>query len=60
MTKQLGRSQPTVSTWLGHLREYPHDPLFTRTPGGMAPTPQAGALVGHAGKFSNPFSPAHL
>jgi DNA-binding transcriptional LysR family regulator len=42
----LGQSQPTVSIWLGRLREHLHDPLFIRTPGGMAPTPQADALIG--------------
>lgn len=46
VAEQLGQSQPTVSIWLGHLREYLHDPLFVRTPGGMAPTPQADALIG--------------
>ncbi|KAG8152167.1 LysR family transcriptional regulator [Burkholderia catarinensis] len=46
VAEQLGQSQPTVSIWLGHLREYLHDPLFIRTPGGMAPTPQADALIG--------------
>lgn len=44
--EQLGQSQPTVSIWLGRLREHLHDPLFIRTPGGMAPTPQADALIG--------------
>lgn len=46
VAEQLGQSQPTVSIWLGHLREHLHDPLFIRTPGGMAPTPQADALIG--------------
>ena len=46
VAEQLGQSQPTVSIWLGRLREYLHDPLFIRTPGGMAPTPQADALIG--------------
>jgi DNA-binding transcriptional LysR family regulator len=46
VAEQLGQSQPTISIWLGHLREYLHDPLFIRTPGGMAPTPQADALIG--------------
>ncbi|MBN3786647.1 LysR family transcriptional regulator [Burkholderia sp. Ac-20353] len=46
VAEQLGQSQPTVSIWLGQLREYLHDPLFIRTPGGMAPTPQADALIG--------------
>lgn len=44
--EQLGQSQPTVSISLGKLRERLHDPLFVRTPGGMAPTPRADALVG--------------
>ncbi len=43
---QLGQSQPTISIWLGRLRESLQDPLFIRTPGGMAPTPQADALIG--------------
>lgn len=42
----LGQSQPTISIWLGRLRTQLHDPLFIRTPGGMAPTPQADALIG--------------
>ncbi|WP_206955898.1 LysR family transcriptional regulator [Trinickia acidisoli] len=46
VAEQLGQSQPTVSIWLGRLREYLHDPLFIRTPGGMVPTPQADALIG--------------
>ncbi len=46
VAEQLGQSQPTVSIWLGRLREHLHDPLFIRTPGGMAPTPQADALIG--------------
>ena len=31
---------------VGALREHLQDPLFIRTPGGMAPTPQADALIG--------------
>ena len=46
VAEQLGQSQPTVSIWLGRLRDYVRDPLFIRTPGGMAPTPQADALIG--------------
>ena len=46
VAEQLGQSQPTISIWLGRLREYLQDPLFIRTPGGMAPTPQADALIG--------------
>ncbi|MFJ7809820.1 LysR family transcriptional regulator [Pseudomonas asiatica] len=44
--EQLGQSQPTVSIWLGRLREELNDPLFVRTPGGMAPTPRADQLIG--------------
>lgn len=44
--EQLGQSQPTVSIWLGKLREQLHDPLFVRTPAGMQPTPRADALIG--------------
>ncbi|HTR05269.1 MAG TPA: LysR family transcriptional regulator [Paraburkholderia sp.] len=46
VAEQLGQSQPTISIWLGRLREYLQDPLFIRTPGSMAPTPQADALIG--------------
>lgn len=46
VAEQLEQSQPTVSIWLGRLREYLGDPLFIRTPGGMAPTPRADALIG--------------
>jgi DNA-binding transcriptional LysR family regulator len=41
----LGQSQPTVSIWLGKLREQLGDPLFVRTPAGMQPTPQADAMI---------------
>lgn len=44
--EQLGQSQPTISIWLARLREQLHDPLFVRTPVGMAPTPRADALIG--------------
>lgn len=44
--EQLGQSQPTVSIWLARLREQLNDPLFVRTPGGMAPTPRADQLIG--------------
>ena len=44
--EQLGQSQPTISIWLGRLREQLNDPLFVRTPGGMAPTPRADQLIG--------------
>lgn len=43
--EQLGQSQPTVSIWLGRLREQLRDPLFVRTPTGMMPTPRADALI---------------
>ncbi|MDD1509108.1 LysR family transcriptional regulator [Pseudomonas sp. CNPSo 3701] len=43
--EQLGQSQPTISLWLGKLREQLGDPLFVRTPTGMVPTPQAEALI---------------
>jgi len=46
VAEQLDQSQPTISIWLARLREHLHDPLFIRTPGGMAPTPQADALIG--------------
>lgn len=46
VAEQLGQSQPTVSIWLGRLREHLQDPLFIKTPAGMAPTPQADALIG--------------
>lgn len=41
----LGQAQPTVSIWLGRLRDELQDPLFVRTPSGMAPTPRADELV---------------
>lgn len=43
---QLGLSQPTASIWLGQLRDQLGDPLFVRTPAGMAPTPRADGLIG--------------
>jgi DNA-binding transcriptional LysR family regulator len=43
--QQLGLSQPTVSIWLGKLRQQLHDPLFVRTPEGMQPTPRADELI---------------
>ena len=46
--ERLGLSQPTVSIWLGQLREQYGDPLFVRTPRGMEPTPRADAMVGPA------------
>ncbi|WP_119157778.1 LysR family transcriptional regulator [Caldimonas tepidiphila] len=44
--EQLEQAQPTVSIWLGRLRELLHDPLFVRTSRGMQPTPRADALIG--------------
>ena len=41
----LGQSQPTVSVWLGKLRQRLGDPLFVRTADGMLPTPRAQALA---------------
>lgn len=41
----LGLSQPAVSHALTRLRLSLHDPLFTRVPGGVAPTPKADQLV---------------
>lgn len=43
--EQLGLAQPTVSIWLGKLRQRFNDPLFVRTPSGMLPTPEADALI---------------
>lgn len=44
--EQLDQSQPTISIWLGRLRQQLHDPLFVRTSDGMQPTPRADALIG--------------
>ena len=41
----LGQSQPTVSIWLGRLRQQLGDPLFVRTAEGMLPTPRTDALM---------------
>lgn len=41
----LAQSQPTVSIWLGKLRDQLGDPLFVRTPEGMQPTPRTDALM---------------
>jgi DNA-binding transcriptional LysR family regulator len=46
--EQLGQSQPTVSIWLGKLRQVLDDQLFVRTPEGMVPTPRANELIGPA------------
>src|ERR1700712_1149680 len=42
----LGQSQPTVSIWLGKLRERLGDPLFVRSADGMLLTPRAQAVIG--------------
>lgn len=42
----LGLTQPAVSNALARLRQRLDDPLFTRGPQGMAPTPRAQALAG--------------
>lgn len=44
----LGQSQPTVSIWLGKLRQALNDTLFVRTTEGMVPTPRATELIGPA------------
>jgi DNA-binding transcriptional LysR family regulator len=41
----LGLSQPAVSHSLTRLRLALHDPLFTRAPGGVRPTPKADQLA---------------
>jgi len=41
----LGLSQPAVSHALTRLRLVLHDPLFTRSPGGVRPTPKADQLA---------------
>lgn len=46
--EQLGQSQPTVSIWLGKLRQVLDDRLFVRTPDGMVPTPRATELIAPA------------
>ncbi len=47
VTRAAGRlnlSQPAISRNLSRLRELFNDPLFTRTPKGLAPTPRAETL----------------
>ena len=44
----LGQTQPTVSSWLKHIRDLVGDPLFVRTSEGMRPTPRADLAVGKA------------
>ena len=65
---QLGLAQPTVSIWLGKLREQLGDPLFVRTPSGMQPTPVADAMIStvreaieslrHLSNWDSKFDPA--
>lgn len=43
---QLNLTQPAVSNALSRLRQAFDDPLFARTPDGMAPTPVADSIVG--------------
>lgn len=45
---QMGQTQPTISSWLKHIREQLKDPLFVRTSDGMKPTPRAEEVVGKA------------
>jgi DNA-binding transcriptional LysR family regulator len=42
---RLGISQPSASAALARLRQYFDDPLFVRSPGGMAPTPRGAEVV---------------
>ncbi|HEY5754949.1 MAG TPA: LysR family transcriptional regulator [Steroidobacter sp.] len=42
---KLGKSQPSVSSALGKLREFFNDPLFVRSGNNMQPTPRALSLV---------------
>ena len=46
--QQLGQAQPTVSIWLGRLRQECADPLFVRTASGLEPTPRADELIATA------------
>ncbi|AXS41552.1 LysR family transcriptional regulator [Breoghania sp. L-A4] len=39
--ERLGRTQSAISNSLKRLRELFHDPLYVRTPHGLAPTPRA-------------------
>jgi len=43
--ERLGLSQPAMSNAIARLRRLLGDPLFTRTPGGMRPTPYAQRLA---------------
>jgi DNA-binding transcriptional LysR family regulator len=47
----LGRSQPATSRALARLRDALGDPLFVRTPAGMAPTARADALAPHVARL---------
>ncbi|OPX54452.1 DNA-binding transcriptional regulator, LysR family [Oceanospirillum multiglobuliferum] len=42
---RLGLTQPAISRSLARLRQLFNDPLFTRTPKGLAPTPRAEMLA---------------
>jgi LysR family transcriptional activator of mexEF-oprN operon len=42
--ERLGRTQSAVSNSLRRLRDIFNDPLFVRTPDGLAPTPRAEEL----------------
>ena len=42
---KLGKSQPSVSSALGRLREFFNDPLFVRSGNNMQPTPRALSLI---------------
>lgn len=43
--EQRALRQPTVNLWLARAHAQLHDPSFVRTPGGMAPIPQARTRV---------------
>ena len=48
VTRAAGRlnlTQPAISRNLARLRQLFNDPLFTRTPKGLSPTPRAQALA---------------
>ncbi len=47
---QLGITQPAASQRLMRLRHILHDPLFTRIPGGVRPTPVADRLAPHVAR----------
>jgi DNA-binding transcriptional LysR family regulator len=68
VAEQLDLAQPTVSIWLGKLRQQLNDPLFVRTPSGMQPTPVADELIAtvrealeslrHLSNWKSKFDPA--